>query len=199
MYRLWAERSPNQPTASFRAPADPNKEFWFQYTFRRPSTQVLSARTSRLPSVTLHNEPARGSTPENQDISWRLITLPWWEPRAGIVWGKIHMKQKTNPGNFLLVLHCLQLWSPSYKRRAARILQEFLPDSLRKHNTPVWNILTHLRTDTNALQHQNSSHTLQHNKTFQLLTWHRTLHVWTGKINPSMSVYQTTLESCQDP
>lgn len=53
------------------------RSFGFSTPLDALPRQVLSARTSRLPSVTLQNEPARGSTPENQDISWHLITLPW--------------------------------------------------------------------------------------------------------------------------
>lgn len=41
MYKLWAERSPNLPTTSFRSQADPKKEFWFQCTRRCLSTQCF--------------------------------------------------------------------------------------------------------------------------------------------------------------
>lgn len=71
-YKLWAERSPNQPTASFRSPADPKKEFWFQYTFRCPSTQ---SAFSKNVTPALCNTAERASKRKHSRKPGYIVTL----------------------------------------------------------------------------------------------------------------------------
>lgn len=101
MHKLWAEHSPNQPTMSFRSPADPKKEFCFSAHLDALPGNAFS--TNVTPALCHPAEAAsrkKHSRKPGSTVTFNHSELALFEVKH--TWHK-----KTNPGNFLLVQHCL--------------------------------------------------------------------------------------------
>lgn len=159
MHKPGADHSPE---LSFGSPADPKEEFWFQFcTFRHfsrhcfPHLPPVHCRTSKRKRC---RAPGSPGTPNHSELALLEVT------------------QKPSPGNFLLLQLCSGESPAGRGEGAARCAG--IP-SWQETQLPCLEHADKLGTQPQCNSEQRGHFT--HNKTFQLLTPHRTLQVWTAR------------------